>query len=150
MLSMSSAKPVSSSASSEAARSKKEVGGICLGSPTTMTLLPRAMAPIASHTVICEASSKTTRSKCLLPAARNWATESGLMRRQVVSVVRTSPSRSEEHTSELQSLMRSSYAVFCLKKKRIKKSNTTKLVIRKLTRKINKQLQVTHERLQLI
>src|SRR3546814_4723195 len=27
------------------------------------------------------------------------------------------PARSEEHTSELQSLMRSSYAVFCLKKK---------------------------------
>src|SRR3546814_1338544 len=27
--------------------------------------------------------------------------------------------RSEEHTSELQSLMRISYAVFCLKKKRI-------------------------------
>src|SRR3546814_4557262 len=29
-------------------------------------------------------------------------------------------SRSEEHTSELQSLMRTSYAVFCLKKKNIK------------------------------
>src|SRR3546814_3881183 len=29
--------------------------------------------------------------------------------------------RSEEHTSELQSLMRISYAVFCLKKKNIKK-----------------------------
>src|SRR3546814_8396622 len=29
----------------------------------------------------------------------------------------TSASRSEEHTSELQSLMRISYAVFCLKKK---------------------------------
>src|SRR3546814_3048388 len=28
-----------------------------------------------------------------------------------------SPTRSEEHTSELQSLMRISYAVFCLKKK---------------------------------
>src|SRR3546814_6079112 len=28
-------------------------------------------------------------------------------------------SRSEEHTSELQSLMRTSYAVFCLKKKNI-------------------------------
>src|SRR3546814_2408670 len=28
------------------------------------------------------------------------------------------PKRSEEHTSELQSLMRTSYAVFCLKKKR--------------------------------
>src|SRR3546814_1810244 len=31
--------------------------------------------------------------------------------------------RSEEHTSELQSLMRISYAVFCLKKKQI--TNTT-------------------------
>src|SRR3546814_9256101 len=29
--------------------------------------------------------------------------------------------RSEEHTSELQSLMRTSYAVFCLKKKKHKK-----------------------------
>src|SRR3546814_10784190 len=29
----------------------------------------------------------------------------------------TDPDRSEEHTSELQSLMRISYAVFCLKKK---------------------------------
>src|SRR3546814_9134184 len=29
------------------------------------------------------------------------------------------PIRSEEHTSELQSLMRISYAVFCLKKKKI-------------------------------
>src|SRR3546814_3811981 len=32
---------------------------------------------------------------------------------------RTPPCRSEEHTSELQSLMRISYAVFCLKKKQI-------------------------------
>src|SRR3546814_10706291 len=31
--------------------------------------------------------------------------------------------RSEEHTSELQSLMRISYAVFCLKKKTIKNRN---------------------------
>src|SRR3546814_6451014 len=32
--------------------------------------------------------------------------------------------RSEEHTSELQSLMRISYAVFCLKKKKTKNDNT--------------------------
>src|SRR3546814_3557731 len=32
--------------------------------------------------------------------------------------------RSEEHTSELQSLMRISYAVFCLKKKQKNKTNT--------------------------
>src|SRR3546814_8911842 len=31
---------------------------------------------------------------------------------------RTGAHRSEEHTSELQSLMRTSYAVFCLKKKK--------------------------------
>src|SRR3546814_10107644 len=37
--------------------------------------------------------------------------------------VETNPraARSEEHTSELQSLMRISYAVFCLKKKKDKK-----------------------------
>src|SRR3546814_1484764 len=34
--------------------------------------------------------------------------------------------RSEEHTSELQSLMRISYAVFCLKKKKIEVYNTTR------------------------
>src|SRR3546814_5137880 len=32
--------------------------------------------------------------------------------------------RSEEHTSELQSLMRISYAVFCLKKKNTKAAHT--------------------------
>src|SRR3546814_8549304 len=35
----------------------------------------------------------------------------------------TNALRSEEHTSELQSLMRISYAVFCLKKKKRKKSD---------------------------
>src|SRR3546814_4052846 len=35
----------------------------------------------------------------------------------VVAVDRAELARSEEHTSELQSLMRISYAVFCLKKK---------------------------------
>src|SRR3546814_5083254 len=38
--------------------------------------------------------------------------------------------RSEEHTSELQSLMRISYAVFCLKKK---KTNTTKPFNKQIT-----------------
>src|SRR3546814_7319102 len=33
--------------------------------------------------------------------------------------------RSEEHTSELQSLMRISYAVFCLQKKKKKNTTTT-------------------------
>src|SRR3546814_4840029 len=42
----------------------------------------------------------------------------------------STPNRSEEHTSELQSLMRISYAVFCLKKK----SNSSKV-----TKQINTQ-----------
>src|SRR3546814_3441784 len=37
--------------------------------------------------------------------------------------------RSEEHTSELQSLMRISYAVFCLKKKKTTKLPYAKTVI---------------------
>src|SRR3546814_4825908 len=39
-------------------------------------------------------------------------------------LVRVLLARSEEHTSELQSLMRISYAVFCLKKKNIKHTTT--------------------------
>src|SRR3546814_6094123 len=43
--------------------------------------------------------------------------------------------RSEEHTSELQSLMRISYAVFCLKKKK----QTNDITCRKPPRHINKE-----------
>src|SRR3546814_5712178 len=42
--------------------------------------------------------------------------------------------RSEEHTSELQSLMRNSYAVFCLKQKRKRQTTTHKQdCVRELT-----------------
>src|SRR3546814_6875231 len=37
--------------------------------------------------------------------------------------------RSEEHTSELQSLMRNSYAVYCLKKKNTNQHKLTKVLI---------------------
>src|SRR3546814_8831436 len=43
--------------------------------------------------------------------------------RKVCAVARYLDSRSEEHTSELQSLMRNSYAVFCLKKKNTNTKN---------------------------
>src|SRR3546814_2091503 len=39
----------------------------------------------------------------------------------LVGIINCAVLRSEEHTSELQSLMRISYAVFCLKKKKTKK-----------------------------
>src|SRR3546814_3613958 len=44
---------------------------------------------------------------------------------QRVCKVGGEPPRSEEHTSELQSLMRISYAVFCLKKKKNINKNAT-------------------------
>src|SRR3546814_8972369 len=43
-----------------------------------------------------------------------------------IQFVRSVKLRSEEHTSELQSLMRISYAVFCLKKKNKKEQNKNK------------------------
>src|SRR3546814_10568094 len=53
---------------------------------------------------------------------RSMATEE--LPEWLVDRIAAAEMRSEEHTSELQSLMRTSYAVFCLKKK--KKPQTTK------------------------
>src|SRR3546814_5017000 len=52
-------------------------------------------------------------------------------RRELMEIVLALGIRSEEHTSELQSLMRISYAVFCLKKKTI--INTHMNIITSLT-----------------
>src|SRR3546814_3336649 len=51
-------------------------------------------------------------------------------RQERPSIVRRwTMARSEEHTSELQSLMRISYAVFCLKKKTIDSQHKHRLVV---------------------
>src|SRR3546814_3970307 len=55
-----------------------------------------------------------------------YSTSDGYLVGDVLYVTHATP-RSEEHTSELQSLMRISYAVFCLKKK---KANTNELLKR--------------------
>src|SRR3546814_10673204 len=59
--------------------------------------------------------------------------------------VATQRLRSEEHTSELQSLMRISYAVFCLKKKKIKQTPNIqqKLQLSEFTTKIITQITIT-------
>src|SRR3546814_9394381 len=65
----------------------------------------------------------TCRSDCAAPSipSANSRTSVG-----TPASIRTCTSvRSEEHTSELQSLMRISYAVFCLKKKTIPNQHTT-------------------------
>src|SRR3546814_2053756 len=71
-------------------------------------------APIG--TWIAKLSSRT-----LLPRTRRQPRTAGPRRINATHtrpLARCSEWRSEEHTSELQSLMRISYAVFCLKKKK--------------------------------
>src|SRR3546814_9560657 len=56
-----------------------------------------------------------------------------------VSEITSSFFRSEEHTSELQSLMRISYAVFCLKKKKHTNTYITKYNTIRGTQYVQKQ-----------
>src|SRR3546814_4439389 len=97
---------------------------------------------------------RSTRTDTLFPYTTLFRSHSFWMRKQIVALVRagkwnpenfsdpimslledlearviakketTTEYRSEEHTSELQSLMRNSYAVFCLKKKKKKTKST--------------------------
>src|SRR3546814_1410667 len=62
-------------------------------------------------------SAQSTRSPAKI-CARLSPPKTGRRRRGASGTVGGGSSRSEEHTSELQSLMRISYAVFCLKKKK--------------------------------
>src|SRR3546814_8896218 len=67
--------------------------------------------------------SQIRRSSCVFPhAGIAVILIPCLMIQNCSEAERFEPLRSEEHTSELQSLMRISYAVFCLKKKK-KRSN---------------------------
>src|SRR3546814_3588843 len=66
---------------------------------------------------------RLTRAK-MLPAAEARPIIEDMIaadarRYAATGILPQSARRSEEHTSELQSLMRNSYAVFCLKKKKI-------------------------------
>src|SRR3546814_1531462 len=54
------------------------------------------------------------------PLSLGIETLGGVMTKMIQKNTTIPTRRSEEHTSELQSLMRISYAVFCLKKKTIK------------------------------
>src|SRR3546814_3968608 len=79
-----------------------------IASHDTVTVLPEPLGPMTS---ICPKGS-------LFPGSdMSWNTKLYGLPVAVRKIV-TGLGRSEEHTSELQSLMRISYAVFCLKKKR--------------------------------
>src|SRR3546814_3876846 len=76
------------------------------------------------YTTLFRSRPARARACCRLPSG---ADRGGYCRRPRVNTpaenVGSFLLRSEEHTSELQSLMRISYAVFCLKKKNIKKQH---------------------------
>src|SRR3546814_4734909 len=72
----------------------------------------RAAAPIARGTGAGSGSGSS--SNPVAPSRQGKKAMTGYFSPEM------SFARSEEHTSELQSLMRNSYAVFCLKKKKTK------------------------------
>src|SRR3546814_5383894 len=89
-------------------------------------------AVVARHRVVTRSSAKPCASLARVSAVAGATTMRSAQRASSMwpiaasaaashRLVRTgSPDRSEEHTSELHSLMRISYAVFCLKKQRPK------------------------------
>src|SRR3546814_7549735 len=90
-------------------------------STRTVTLFPYTTlfrSPRPPRRISRPPSAATSCSPC--PPGRPPSSRRGRPRRCGRSI-----SRSEEHTSELQSLMRNSYAVFCLKKKKRNKKQPT-------------------------
>src|SRR3546814_7073544 len=65
----------------------------------------RSVLPCWYRPVVRFLSASRAPARCSANAARD------------VNVISVWEARSEEHTAELQSIMRNSYAVFCLKKK---------------------------------
>src|SRR3546814_10017607 len=90
------------------------------------TLLRSVAQPVSAVAAIPETSAaRAARSEGKTVITHHLSTGRGRpprakdLRRQPLRQGQPSPERrSEEHTSELQSLMRISYAVFCLKKKK--------------------------------
>src|SRR3546814_7698231 len=84
---------------------------------------PRQMSPIRSNRLTFTFSANFARANSMGTGLRNIKWHSTLETEASPVKVATASRcslifRSEEHTSELQSLMRISYAVFCLKKKK--------------------------------
>src|SRR3546814_3394220 len=72
----------------------------------------------------CGANRQDRSEQRLAPAACDSRDQNGNAEKEI-GLARYKPRRSEEHTSELQSLMRISYAVFCLKNNKPKTLSNT-------------------------
>src|SRR3546814_1223524 len=73
----------------------------------------------AGHGIVEGAELARGEPVCPLPQIVAGQTDMHPAHRREMGKQRIIEGRSEEHTSELQSLLRISYAVFCLKKKKI-------------------------------
>src|SRR3546814_1568920 len=91
-------------------------GGPATAYPANPNGSADAIADLSSEdgraTILMPHPERTPRKANLSWAPDDWPDDSPWLR-----MFRNARVRSEEHTSELQSLMRNSYAVFCLKKK---------------------------------
>src|SRR3546814_10811340 len=106
-----------SDCSSDVCSSDLHHGALC------WALLPphrRPSSPRRPRPKLCAESSKpgTTNPSSSGAPSKGEATASSATTMLNIFYSALSEDRSEEHTSELQSLMRISYAVFCLKKKK--------------------------------
>src|SRR3546814_4793045 len=90
-------------------------------STRTDTLFPYTTLFRSPSTIVTSPSGDASATISAITFDDGAASSDGLT--MIALPAASAPSRSEEHTSELQSLMRISYAVFCLKKKKKSKCN---------------------------
>src|SRR3546814_3081819 len=90
----------------------------------------------ARKRICCSRWSRRSTTESTTRRAPRWPKSSRRWRKRARSKGSHDPNglysghgadRSEEHTSELQSLMRISYAVFCLKKKKTEKTHKKRI-----------------------
>src|SRR3546814_1435994 len=99
-------------------------------STRTDTLFPYTTLFRSGHPIYRQTLQDVVKAEALDPATVRYSFTGDLVRDLPLTVAmlpifsKAYYARSEEHTSELQSLMRTSYAVFCLKKKKNKHNNT--------------------------
>src|SRR3546814_1492623 len=94
--------------------------------PCSLALVISACAIGCSASRWTDAATRSTSSSVSPSAAVVFTTR--CEPRVSVPVLSNTTVRSEEHTSDIQSLMRISYAVFCLKKQNTNNKNQTKTI----------------------
>src|SRR3546814_2257632 len=93
------------------------IGGVTL---IVTVVLVRDTSPqhwVERYSITSRYDFPALKAALLKDASSNWTLWAKTRSASIAAI------RSEEHTSELQSLMRISYAVFCLKKKKHKKTH---------------------------